>query len=339
MRTRCVAGFACLLLAASNAAHGNGEPVASPAMPTLEPAVVEPEPLYAAPTRSDRAGRIVASVEVNGRGPFRFIVDTGANRSAVSARLATELQLAPSAAGHVDLHGVTGNATLPSVDVATLRAGELVITPGPLPILAHKVFADTDGILGMEGFEDYRIDVDFSADRVSIERSTGKRPRGEFVLIRARNYRGLLVVDGTVSGIAVKAIIDTGAERTLGNAALHDALSSRIRNERRTSSRVIGATEQTYIGTSFVVPALRIGTTRLTNLPITFGDMHVFNVWELSDEPAVLIGMDFIGTLRRFAVDYRRVEVQIMPIAPGRSLVRRCGPTECRSRIPEPDRS
>src|SRR5262245_22989425 len=53
------------------------------------------------PTRSDRLGRVVAPVIVNGQGPFRFIVDTGANRSAVSQALADQLGLTPNGVGDV----------------------------------------------------------------------------------------------------------------------------------------------------------------------------------------------------------------------------------------------
>jgi hypothetical protein len=64
----------------------------------------------------------------------------------------------------------------------------------------------------------------------------------------------------------------------------------------------------------------------------------VFRIWDLTEQPAVLIGMDMIGRLRRFAVDYRRSEVQLMPFRGAGTELRKCGPTECRSRIPEPDR-
>src|SRR5690606_32715782 len=42
------------------------------------------EALYASPTRRDRIGRIIAPVIINGQGPFRFVVDTGATHSAIS---------------------------------------------------------------------------------------------------------------------------------------------------------------------------------------------------------------------------------------------------------------
>ncbi|MBK6349100.1 MAG: retropepsin-like domain-containing protein [Proteobacteria bacterium] len=145
-------------------------------------------------------------------------------------------------------------------------------------------------------------------------------------------------MEGKAGRIPVRAIIDTGAERTLGNALLRDALIGKVGRDGKTQSRVIGATDAGYDGTSFKVPMLRIGAASLYNLPVTFGDMHVFEVWGLTNEPAVLIGMDLIGKLRRFVVDYGRWEVHLMPTGPRPPTVRKCGPTECRSRIPEPDR-
>ncbi len=67
---------------------------AAEATGTRLPGVVlpaEPEPLFATPTRLDRAGRIVAPVYINGLGPFRLVVDTGASHSTVSPELAQKL--------------------------------------------------------------------------------------------------------------------------------------------------------------------------------------------------------------------------------------------------------
>src|SRR5579863_4022776 len=44
----------------------------------------EPVPLYAIPTLHDQVGRIVAAVTINGRGPFRFMLDTGCNRTVLA---------------------------------------------------------------------------------------------------------------------------------------------------------------------------------------------------------------------------------------------------------------
>jgi len=39
----------------------------------------------------------------------------------------------------------------------------------------------------------------------------------------------------------------------------------------------------------------------------------VFRIWNLEREPAILIGMDLLGTVERLIIDYRRREVQIKP--------------------------
>src|ERR1700722_11743135 len=49
------------------------------------------EPRYVAPTRRDRIGRIWAPVYLDGKGPFRLVLDTGANHSAVTAKVAEAL--------------------------------------------------------------------------------------------------------------------------------------------------------------------------------------------------------------------------------------------------------
>ena len=49
------------------------------------------EPRYVSPTRRDQIGRIWAPVMINGRGPFRLVLDTGASHSAVTALVALAL--------------------------------------------------------------------------------------------------------------------------------------------------------------------------------------------------------------------------------------------------------
>src|SRR5262249_55504949 len=50
-------------------------------------------------TRAGGGGRVVAPISVNGQGPFRFIVDTGANRSVLSQALSDQLGLTVHGSG------------------------------------------------------------------------------------------------------------------------------------------------------------------------------------------------------------------------------------------------
>src|SRR5580704_18446199 len=66
-------------------------------LPPPPPVQTAPDPtLFASPTTRDHIGRIVAPVMVNGRGPYRFIIDTGASDSTVSPDLARTLGLQPT---------------------------------------------------------------------------------------------------------------------------------------------------------------------------------------------------------------------------------------------------
>jgi predicted aspartyl protease len=330
---------ACLLFGWSAASLGQ---VTGPAVNSEAPAsnveAVEPappEPLYAAPTRADRAGRIHAAVEINGQGPFRFILDTGANRSALAPEVVERLHLPAAEKVFLEVHGVTGSAILPAVHIESLRAGGILMPPGSLPVLPGDVFGRADGILGISGLQRASITVDFENDRVVIAPSTGRRPAGGYMVVPTRITRGgLLQARGRVGRTRVTVIIDTGAERSLGNMPLLVELQKRSKRADETDTNVIGATTTlTSAGVSLVAPTIMIGEAELTNLP--FGDLHAFEVWGLTKEPALLIGMDLLGLLQQIVIDYRRGELYLKTYRAGASHLQHCDVVWCGTRIPE----
>src|SRR6188768_1115223 len=142
----------------------------------LAGSLAEPEPLFAAPTRLDRIGRVMTQVMVNGKGPFRFVIDTGASRSTLSPHLAKALGLKHSVGRNVMLNGVTGFAEVPTVAVQSIEIGGLKFENQDLPVIFTSIMGNADGILGVAGFADQRIDVDFKRDRVTVLESNGRRP-------------------------------------------------------------------------------------------------------------------------------------------------------------------
>jgi predicted aspartyl protease len=269
-------------------------------------------PEFAIPTTNDRAGRIVVEVLVNGLGPYRFIVDTGANRSVISQRLAQLLALPAGTAADAVVHGITGFAVMPQVQVSAMRVGTLELASQKLAVLPDLVFGDTDGILGIDALQQARIDIDFARDEVIVRRSSVSSSEGRLVVRAKVRDRGLMLVAGKVGRVRVKAIIDTGAQRTLGNEALRQALALRADSEiDGTRTTVIGATAQTAEGLVFAAPTIWLGSARLQDLPVTFGDFHVFRVWSLQAEPALVIGMDVLGWLPQVTIDYPRRELQL----------------------------
>jgi hypothetical protein len=262
-------------------------------------------------------GRVLAPVMVNGQGPFRFILDTGANRSVLSPHLLDVLKLRMEVDSKISVHGVTGSAVLPAVHLDRLQAGALTLAKDTMvPVLAQTVLARADGILGVDGLKMARVEIDFAKDKVRIIPATGRQtaPSGFLTIPADIRHGSLLTVPARVGHITARAIIDTGAERTLGNNALREALLlSRRHGVEEQGTTVFGATPDISMGTSIAAPTIYIGEAELHDLVITFGDLHVFEMWGFERQPALLIGMDLLGSVERLIIDYRREELQVKP--------------------------
>src|SRR5580658_5009105 len=71
-----------------------GDPALPQPQDELSEIVVQaPEPRFVAPTHRDQIGRIWAPVWINGKGPFRLVLDTGANHSGITSRVAELLDI------------------------------------------------------------------------------------------------------------------------------------------------------------------------------------------------------------------------------------------------------
>ena len=282
---------------------------------------VAPRPpglLSSAPTRIDRIGQIVVPVRIDGKGPFRFLLDTGANGSMVSPRLVKALGLAPGRGMIERVVGVTGTEALPWVLVRRLRVGRIVKTDVRMPISPSPVMTHVDGILGLAGFGPVRVAVDFRHHRVSIDRSSPGMLWG-FLHIRAhRTPGGLLKVPGRVGGIAVEAVIDTGSPDTLGNLALRKALLTR--QTLGAARPIYGVTRQVSSGGTALAPALFMGPVAIRHLPIVYSNVPIFREWHLESRPAVIIGMNVLDKVDSLVLDYPQASVYLLPAPPPISM-------------------
>ncbi|MCW5570963.1 MAG: retropepsin-like domain-containing protein, partial [Steroidobacteraceae bacterium] len=153
--------------------------------------------------------------------------------------------------------------------------------------------------------------IEFRKDRIEIVRSKNQRAATGFTVLPIRLIRGHVPsVRAVVGNVEVKAIIDTGAQLTTGNLALRDALIARRRMEEK-QDKLIGVTGDIQEGPTSRVPPIYLGDVRVSNAHITFVDLYIFRHWRLTDEPAIMLGMDVLGVLDTLVLDYRRKEMQI----------------------------
>jgi predicted aspartyl protease len=304
--------LALAMLAALNAG-ATGNPATLEAEPDAE---IKPEDfVYVASTRPDRIGRVMAPVFVNGVGPFAFVVDTGASSSVISPRVVKRLKLVPDPARAKLLRGITGSEVVATVAVHSITAGEIALPKSELPVVEPRVFADADGIFGADAFARGCLYVNFGNAQISILRTPCPRVGENWEVMRAKlRFGGLPVVNARVGGTRVIAIVDTGAERSLGNPALLAASGLQaLAEDPQTRTRVFSATSQAIFGNLVATPSIRLGGIEIDNLRVVFGDFEVFRLWGVGDQPAIVLGMDVLGTTQAMMIDYRREELRFLP--------------------------
>jgi Aspartyl protease len=284
----------------------------NPADELTEVVVQTNEPRFVAPTRRDRIGRIWAPVLIDGKGPYRLVLDTGANRSAITTHAAQLLGIAPTTDGSTLVTGFTGSTTVPTIHVEKLEVGDLLMGPTEMPVLPD-VFGGAQGVLGIENLQNKRIVADFTRDYLEIVRSHGERARLGFTVVPLKLIRGgLLVADVRVGSVRTKAIVDTGAQGTVGNLALRQALVRRTPSNARHED-IVGVSLDVQTGDNLPLPDLDFGRMKVQGVRILFGDMYLFQHWKLTDEPTMTLGMDLLGSFDVLIIDYNRHELQIRP--------------------------
>jgi predicted aspartyl protease len=254
----------------------------------------------------DRSGRVVAPIDVNGQGPYRFIVDTGANRSVLSAALARQLGLTPSGIG--DVHTVEGVSPAPLVTGARLSFGGLALDGSEMPILEGGALARADGLLGVDGLHGRRLLISFEQRCIEIAPSRGaRRLRGWLAIPGRLRFGNLVVLQGRVGDARVNLLLDTGSSSSLANDALRAVLDARA--GRAGDVQVTTATGTLSPERLLYIRRLRISGMEVRDVTAFVGGFHVFELWGFADEPTLLIGMDVLTQARGLAIDYERAVV------------------------------
>jgi predicted aspartyl protease len=252
--------------------------------------------------------RLSVEVGVNGRGPYKFIVDSGADSSVVGLRLARELNLPLGTPA--TLHGMTSSALVDRVRVASLRVGTTTVSDLELPALSEADIGG-EGIIGLDALVQQRLMMDFDRRLIKVEdaRTPIKALPGEIVVV-ARRRRGQLILTAVRAlNQRLDAIIDTGSEVTIGNMALRAKLI-RKRNASFRTLEMTGVTGTTMKIELAIVGELEIGPILLRDVPIAFVDAPPFAVFGLAEQPALLLGTDLMEQFRRISLDFRARKVR-----------------------------
>ena len=264
-------------------------------------------------TRRDPNGRLLAPVKINGCGPFQLIVNTGAGRSAITSSVATALGLPLDDAPPLLVHGVTGSIPVPTVRVGSMCLGGMDVPVGSLPVIADPI-GGADGYLSLSSLGSECIAIDLVRNTLALLKGAPpvSERSGTATLRMDQSRRQMLAIGTRVQRVEVTTIIDTGAQATLGNLALHYALTHRAVGATELVELVGGAVAG-RIGTPQPLPMMEIGSLRIFGARIAYGDLPLFGYLNLSAAPAMLLGMDIVGQFAGLLLDYKHRTVQFRP--------------------------
>jgi predicted aspartyl protease len=269
------------------------------------------------PLRWDSSGHVVVPAVVNGKGPFDFILDTGADESAVYAWFAKLLDLPKGRSGM--LSGATGTQPMVSTRVSSLALDGHAIRNVDADTVPDRVDGiKLAGVAGVDLMQGQLVVIDFGCNTVAVLPIRGAPTDiagAGATLIRAGSIRDgkQLTLPVTVNGAPGTAVLDTGARATAINlkfalAAGADPLSSTFRDGEPTRGATMTPVDS-RIGT--------IGTVRFAGITRTDAvarvvDLPYLDGAGLAKLPAMNLGLDLLrGT--RLSIDYASRRLWLAP--------------------------
>ena len=277
------------------------------------PPGVPPDEAARIAAANDAAEHMTIPVMINGRGPFRFVVVTGAVRSVLAQDVAVSLGLVRG--NDVTVQGVVRSINSHVVAIADISFGTITKHGLLMPLLPRSLMG-ADGYLGLDAVDGSRVTLDF-ANRVL--KVSHPRPLSSHVVHRLSEayvpLRGemghLRSLNCRVDGVASTCFLDTGAQVSVGNMRLFEALIVRNPNYPLIGNvPITGITGGIIMGKVAQVGSIRLNGISFSDANIAFADMQIFDVWELTRTPAVLIGMNFLRQFAQVSIDYGAKEIR-----------------------------
>ena len=290
-----------LVMPAIAGAQLNSAPPARQSAESSEGTATPILPIY---FTADPFNRMTVPVRLATAGPYAFMVDTGSNRTVVSRQLATLLRL--PLGDRVQIHSATGEATVFMTNVKHLQFGSVSISAIDTPMLDRNNIG-ADGILGTDTLQSTRVVFDFGSGTMSIVRS-GKTDLHEepgSIVVEARRRAGrLIVTDATAAGRHITVVLDTGAQVSIGNEALRNALFRQGVLGLTEGASLQSVTGDTIQGDYIFLSKLEIDGITLTNFAVVFAAAHTFKELRLDRKPAMLLGMNAFRAFKKVSLDF-----------------------------------
>ncbi len=286
------------------------------------------EPVARAPYRIDYAGWFIVSANVNGEGPYDFIIDSGTTRTLVFDNLATSANFEETGGEQQHVMSVGEAGFFPPYRIGEIAIGEARLTNLDSVILPAWMVDDRSpyGIIGSDFLAQFYVVFDaIRREIVFYDRSeTGIAPPdwAEVPLKRETfdlESGVLFTLEGVIERRKIEFLFDTGAVGTIINPPALGKIAKRRRSKGffdpadQLTGKIIDALEEEHKIYGLRIRRFKSGENIWKSKVFIVFNAPIFETLNRKDTPFGLFGADMLRD-RSFALDLSRNLLLVGPV-------------------------
>jgi len=277
------------------------------------------------PYKVSEAGHLIIDVAVNGRTARPFIIDSGANASAVYEDYTTEFGLEPTGKT-TSVSGLVATALRPLSGSAALQIGSQTFQRDRIIILETPPNSnDVVGLLGVDVLSDYTVLFNKETAKATFIPSTDidRKAFAGWHRIALRNHvgdfpdKGLYFATIQLKGWPAPVLIDTGSSINFVNweLATKDEAVAKLQRYLRKSIQLQGAIDDVPLRRSAIFYDVQLGTKQWPEVDVVILEFDTLNEIAPVDRPMMLAGVNFFSP-STFAFDFGDNAIYILKDQP-----------------------
>jgi predicted aspartyl protease len=250
---------------------------------------------------------ILLPVHVNDRGPFDFILDTGAGTSLLSSELARQLEA--KVIGSKEGQSAGGKVSVSLAKVDSIAVGETKLRDVDVGIvdlaqIGKTIGVKIDGDLGYNFLKHFRVTIDYRDCEIRFDNpkrvgSFGRSAKTEVPIRLASPAKPLILIDVQANGRGpFQFAVDTGTSTT----AIAPALAKQLGVE----SSPVGAGTTGGASIDFSAGNLRsfqLGGAKIDNMPVVVADFFTMLNAAIGAKLDGIVGYNFLRNYK-VVIDY-----------------------------------
>ena len=281
------------------------------------------EPIVDQPYSVTADNRLVTFVTINGKGPFKMVLDTGCSRTTLLRHTARALGIGPVSNDLINVYSIAAESSSPPFVLNEIKFSGLAISNLTVVVIddpSDYLGPVPDGIIGIDILEHYAVVFDAQRNHLKLFSRADELPepysRWRHTALTPKALRGananFWFVDADYNGRHATTLFDLGMGTSLVTWSLAEAILPSNKMPRRQDDRVRDAFGKGL--PAFRIEDITIGVAGhfwLYN-SVLVADAPVFQRLDVGTPSIGVIGAGILSQ-NSFAVDFKDQRLYIAP--------------------------